>query len=412
MKMNKTERDAQTNSYKKKYENDTMRADMKANRKNAYIAPRLDMLRDYSPDSIFADADRVRKLASILQNMFSSFGLDVRVVDGKATSLAIIYTLELAPGVSVKSVLKLKADFELHLASEIEFNGFGENNNSIRLLVKNMKRPLVGLKAVLSSRKFQEAESPLSVAAGVDVQGDPFIIDIAQAPHMLISGTTGSGKSVFIDDILISILFKASPEDVRLLLIDPKIVELQPYNGIPHLVTPIISNSEESLEAFMWVEDEMLKRYSTFSDMGVKHIDNYNVRARDCEKEKLPRILIIIDEYADLIQNSPRETNEVIDRIARMGRAAGIHLILATQLPVAKIVTPQIKANIPCRASFTVVDGRESRIILDKTGAERLLGNGDMIFSMGDNEAAVHAQAAYVSETEMWSIVDYIKSNN
>jgi len=381
-------------------------------KKGNYVAPPISLLRDYSPDSIFTDADRIRRLADILQRTCDSFNIAAKVTDVKATSLAITFTLSLAPGVSVKSITKLKADFELHLASEIEFNGYGEGRNSIQILAKNMNRPMIGLKSVIESNNYKESESPLTVAAGVDVQGNPFIIDIAQAPHMLIAGTTGSGKSVFIDDILISILYKARPEDVRLLLIDPKIVELNPYNDIPHLLSPVISSPDESLNSFMWVEDEMLRRYDIFSSVNVKHIDVYNSYAEKNGLERLPRILIIVDEFTDLMLESPKETNEVIDRIARLGRAAGVHLILATQLPVAKIVTPQIKANIPCRASFTVVDGRESRIILDKTGAERLLGNGDMIYSQSDHEGSVHAQAAYVSDTELWDIVNYIKSKN
>lgn len=381
-------------------------------KKGTYVAPPISLLRDYSADSIFTDADRVRGLAEVLQSTCNAFNIDARVTDVKATSLAITFTLSLAAGVSVKSITKLKADFELHLASEIEFSGYGEGKNSIQILAKNMNRPMIGLKSVMSTRDFEESESPLTVAAGVDVQGNPFIIDIAQAPHMLIAGTTGSGKSVFIDDILISILCKAKPEEVRLLLIDPKIVELNPYNNVPHLLAPVINTPEESLNSFMWVEDEMLRRYDTFSSVNVKHIDVYNSYAEKNGLDKLPRILIIVDEFTDLMLESPKETNEVIDRIARLGRAAGVHLILATQLPVAKIVTPQIKANIPCRASFTVVDGRESRIILDKTGAERLLGNGDMIFSQSEHGGSVHAQAAYVSETELWNIVNYIKSKN
>ena len=381
-------------------------------KKGIYVAPPIDLLRDYSSDSIFTDEDRVRKLAGVLQRTCDSFNINAKVTDVKATSLAITFTLSLAPGVSVKMISKLKADFELHLASEIEFNGLGERNNSIQISAKNMKRPMIGLKSVLATKAFRESKSPLSVAAGVDVQGNPLIIDIAKAPHMLIAGTTGSGKSIFIDDILISILCKAKPEDVRLLLIDPKVVELKPYNNIPHLLAPVINTPDESLSSFMWIEDEMLRRYNAFGSVGVKQIDAFNSYAEKNSLGKLPRILIIVDEFTDLMMESPKETNEVVDRIARLGRAAGVHLILATQLPVSKIVTPQIKANIPCRASFTVVDGRESKIILDKTGAERLLGNGDMIFSQSDGEGAVHAQAAYVSETELWNVVNFIKSKN
>lgn len=228
----------------------------------------------------------------------------------------------------------------------------------------------------------------------------------------MVAGTTGSGKSIFIDDIILSILFNASPEEVRLLLIDPKYVELMAYNGIPHLLGPVIKDADEALNSFLWIEDEIMRRYDSFSKKDAKNIEAYNAIVSKVNEVQLPRILIIIDEYMDLILTSPAETNQVIDRITRLGRAAGIHLLLATQLPIAKIVTPQIKANIPCRASFTVVDGRESRIILNATGAERLLGSGDMIFSQSDSDRAIHAQAAYVSDTELWNVVDFVKDNN
>ncbi len=381
-------------------------------RPKEYVAPPLSLLRDYSPDAIFTDHDRVRNLGAELQQTCDDFGIAARVVDMNATSLAVTFKLKTDPGVSIKSINKLKVDFEVALGSFIEINPDPNEEYVIQISAKNMNRPLIGLKSVLESDVFRAMKSPLAIAAGIDVQGNPLVIDIANAPHMLIAGTTGSGKSVFIDDILLSILYHTSPDDVRFLLIDPKYVELMPYNGIPHLLSPVIKDGDKSLDAFLWLEDEMLSRYDYFSQYGVKHIEAYNEKMSKIQGIKLPRILIIIDEYMDLMLDSPTETNDIVDRIARLGRAAGIHLILATQLPVAKIVTPQIKANIPCRASFTVVDNRESRIILDKTGAEKLLGSGDMIYSTADNKGAVHAQAAYVSDTELWSIVDYIKKNN
>ena len=378
----------------------------------SYVPPSPNQLNNYSPDEIFMNPQRAKETALIIQSKCKEFGISATVVDINITSLALTFALMLGEKVSVKSTKGLKLDFEVALGSEIEMDVASDDTNLVHISVKNMRRPMIGLKSVVESTEFKESSSPLSVAAGIGVNGNPLVIDIAKAPHILIAGTTGSGKSVFIDDILLSILFHATPDEVRLLLIDPKLIELMPYNGIPHLLSPVLQSTEESLDAFLWIEDEMMRRYDSFSKESVKDIDTYNLRMQEKDEKKLPRILIVIDEYMDLMMGSPKEINELIDRIARLGRAAGIHIILATQLPVAKIVTPQIKANIPCRASFTVVDGRESRIILDKTGAERLLGNGDMIFSASDSMGAVHAQAAYVSDLELKNIVKYVVDNN
>lgn len=376
-----------------------------------YVAPSTDLLKNYSPDDIFMNEERINKLAKRLQDTFDAFKVKAKVAGAKATSLAITYKLQLDSGVKAKAITDLKNEIEYALASSVELGYLREGSNMLRVSVKNINRSLIGLKDIVTSKSFVDAESPLSIAAGMNLEGTPLIFDIAEAPHLLIAGTTGSGKSVFIDDILLSLIFKASPEDIRFLLIDPKHVELKPYNGIPHLLAPVIHDSEESNNYFFWIEEEMRHRFDSFAKVGAKNIDSYNQIMEFQKRRKLPRILIVIDEYADMITDYKEFTNDLIESLARMGRAAGVHLILATQLPIAKIVTPQIKANIPCRASFTVVDGRESRVILDRMGAERLLGNGDMIFSQSDN-TAVHAQAAYVSEEELNRVVKSVIANN
>lgn len=245
-----------------------------------YVAPPLSLLRDYSADSIFTNGDRVRNLGEEMQQACNDFGIAARVVDINATSLAITFKLKTDPGVSIRSINKLKIDFEVALGCFIEINADPNEEYVMQISAKNMNRPLIGLKSVLESDRFKSMKSPLGVAAGIDVQGNPLVIDIRNAPHMLIAGTTGSGKSVFIDDILLSILFHATPEDVRLLLIDPKYVELMPYNGIPHLLTPVIKDGDKSLDAFLWLEDEMLHRYDIFSQWGVKHIEAYNEKTK------------------------------------------------------------------------------------------------------------------------------------
>ena len=381
-------------------------------RSGSYIPPSKQLLKNYTSDDVFMNKDRSEALASSIVDICTSFKVGVSLTDVEANDMAITVSLLLNPGVSVKSIKALKAELELYLASRVEFYEDDEGSERIQILIKNEKRPLVGLKSIIESKQFENAKSPLSIAVGVDVHGKPVVVDIAKTPHLLIAGTTGSGKSVFVDDLLISLLYKASPEEVRLLLIDPKVVELQLYNGIPHLLMPVISDVDKALSALFWVEDEMLRRYQYFSDENVKNIDSYNLAVEKKGKTRLPLILIVVDEFSELMMKAAKDTSVVVGRIARMGRAAGVHLVIATQLPVSKIVTPQIKSNIPCRASFTVVDGRESRIILDKTGAERLLGSGDMIFSKSDKGGAIHAQAAYVSETELHDIVDYIMTRN
>lgn len=352
-------------------------------------------------DERFADEKR-QKMAATL----NEFKIDAVVLEKcHITPIALTFEIQPALGVSVKNINRLKADIELRLKASIEIIGNAAGKDTIAVAVKNSERPVIGLRKLLEAEQFKKS-SVLTIAVGMDIFGEVVYKNLTEMPHLLIAGTTGAGKSVFIDDILLSILSKANPEEVKLLLIDPKLVELMPYNGIPHLIAPVISDADNTLEWFLWLEDEMQTRYQKFADKHVKNIEDYNSIA----EKKYAKIVIVIDEYSDLMADSPKELNQVVDRIARLGRAAGVHLILATQLPVASIVTPQIKANIPCRASFTVIDSRESHAILDRTGAERLLGSGDMIFSPGDNSQQRHVQAAFVSEDEVHNIIEYIKS--
>lgn len=352
-------------------------------------------------DERFVDEKRQKLVATL-----NEFKIDAVVLEKcHITPIALTFEIQPALGVSVKNINRLKADIELRLKASIEIIGNAAGKDTIAVAVKNSERPVIGLRTLLEAEQFKKS-SVLTIAVGMDIFGEAVYKNLTEMPHLLIAGTTGAGKSVFIDDILLSILSKANPEEVKLLLIDPKLVELMPYNGIPHLIAPVISDADNTLEWFLWLEDEMQTRYQKFADKHVKNIEDYN----NIAEKKYAKIVVVIDEYSDLMADSPKELNQVIDRIARLGRAAGVHLILATQLPVASIVTPQIKANIPCRASFTVIDSRESHAILDRTGAERLLGSGDMIFSPGDNSQQRHVQAAFVSEDEVHNVIEYIKS--
>ncbi len=257
-----------------------------------YVAPYIDLLKDYSKDEIFMDPDRIKGLAETLQELFDAFRLAVNVVDATATSLAITFKVIVDPGESVKAIYKIKVDIEVALGSFVEMEYMPEEENTILISAKNIDRPLIGLKNVIGSKCFMETLSPLSVAAGIDVQGNELIIDIAEAPHILVAGTTGSGKSIFIDDIILSILFNASPEEVRLLLIDPKYVELMAYNGIPHLLGPVIKDADEALNSFLWIEDEIMRRYDSFSKKDAKNIEAYNAIVSKVNEVQLPRILI------------------------------------------------------------------------------------------------------------------------
>ena len=240
----------------------------------------------------------------------------------------------------------------------------------------------------------------------MDFMGNPFVFDLAAAPHLLVAGTTGSGKSVFLNDIILSILFTKTSNEVRFVMVDPKRVELGNFNGIPHMAHGVVFTNQEALNAMRVIDQEMMNRYRLFAEVGVKKIDNYNKVAQ----RKMPRIVIIIDEYMEMMFEAPKEVEDIVSRIARMARAAGIHLVMATQRPSSEVVTGSIKSNIPCRASFTVLDGRESKIIMDQIGAERLMGNGDMLFSATDVATPIHAQASYVSSEEVDRTIEYLKT--
>lgn len=282
--------------------------------------------------------------------------------------------------------------------------------NTIGVEIPNPKRKMVCLKEILSRPEFILHESPLYIGLGQDVAGNPVYADIAAMPHGLIAGQTGSGKSVCINTLLISMLYKASPEEVRVMLIDPKRVELAPYNTIPHLITPVICDEHKAAQGLRWAVEEMERRYDLFLANGVKDIKSFNERRHQFEISygKLPYILIVIDELADLMMVSAQEVEDCIMRITQKARAAGIHLIVATQRPTVDVITGTIKSNIPSRIAFTVAQANDSRVILDETGAQNLLGQGDMLF-LGSSSKAKRVQGAYISSEEIERIVDCIK---
>ena len=382
-----------------------------------YRFPPYSLLKDSTESSRFQRLEYVQQIRDRLNAMFSSFGMDVKVVDCHYNNFAILMKLKLGKGVTARAVRNLRADIELQAGDPVEFMDDAENG-LVTVAVKSFQRPVVPLKDVIGSAAFREAASPLPVAAGINLFGNAFVFDIAEMPNLLVAGVTGSGKSVFLHDIILSILYKARPEDVKLLLFDMKKVEFPLMNGIPHMLRDTVVDTDTGMDVLMWLRDEADHRLFKMTLANKADIDEYNAAVP--EAEKLPRIVLIMDEYMEYVRQKTEEAyeservdlfNAMLESIALHSGETGIHLILATQRPAPDIITDRINRLLPCRASFVVVDKRESRIILNRTGAERLLGQGDMIFTRGDGEDGIHAQAAYVSDEEISRVIAFLREN-
>lgn len=378
-----------------------------------YQFPSIDLLDDRTIQNDFMDPDYVQEMAGELAFTLESFGVDVRITGAKMTPYAVMFDVVPATGVSIRTIQNLRVDLELHMASPVEITRQGEQQYTVGISVKKLQRPIIGLKEILRSEEFEEIRRKphsLPVAAGMDVLGKPFCFDLSETPNLLVAGTTGSGKSVFLSDIILSLLFTRTPEEVSMYMVDQKIVELIFYNGIPHLKMPVVVDRKESLTLMRTVDEEMDRRFRLFAEKRVKTLESYNEKVDP--SERLPQIVVVIDEYMEMMFDAPKELEALIARIASRSRVCGCHLILATQRPSSDVITSSIKARIPCRASFTVVDWRESKTILDRTGAERLLGSGDMLYSIGDSILPVHCQASFVSDAEVDKVIDNILENN
>ena len=362
-----------------------------------YRFPTADLLKDSTESSKFQRLEYVQQLRDRLNGMFASFGTDVKVVDYHYNNFAILMKLQLGRGVKAQTVKNLRADIELHAGDPVEFMDSADGK-TITIAVKNFQRPVVPLREVIASAAFREAKSPVSVAAGINLFGNAFVFDIATMPNLLVAGVTGSGKSIFLHDIILSILFKARPEEVKLLLFDMKKVEFPLMNGIPHMLQDTITDTDHGMDVMMWLRDEVDHRLFRMAMANAPSIDEYEyIRQKTEEAYEAERV--------DMF-------NATLESIALHSRETGIHLILATQRPTPDIITDRIKGLLPCRASFVVVDKRESTIILNRTGAERLLGQGDMIFTRNDSEDGIHAQAAYVSDEEISRVIEFLRTEN
>ncbi|WP_255298501.1 DNA translocase FtsK [Brevibacillus dissolubilis] len=369
-----------------------------------YNPPNLTLLTP-SPEVNEDDYEYTLEQKRLLEETLSNFNVNAQVVGIVKGPTVTRFELQPAPGVKVNKITSLSDDIKLNMAAkDIRIEAPIPGRNAVGIEVPNIKSEPIFISRILGSEKFQEHPSPLAIALGMDIGGEPIVADIKKMPHGLIAGSTGSGKSVCINSIIVSLLYKASPEQVRLLLIDPKMVELAPYNHLPHLVTPVVTEAKHATAALKWAVEEMEKRYALFVDAGVRDIDRYNQTTDDT----LPFIVIIIDELADLMMVAPQDVEDCIIRIAQKARACGIHLLLATQRPSVDVITGNIKANVPTRLAFAVFSTIDSRTILDQSGAERLLGRGDMLF-LESGTAPVRLQGNYVSDEEIEAVTQMIK---
>jgi S-DNA-T family DNA segregation ATPase FtsK/SpoIIIE len=380
-----------------------------------YQVPPLSLLSDsYAEDKTDTKLN-IEENVKILERTFTNFGINAKVVGVIHGPTVTRYEIHPAPGVKISKITNLSNDIALSFAvASVRIEAPIPGKNAVGIEVPNRKRINVYLKEILQSSEFQNGKYKLPIALGIDIGGNPIIADLTELPHLLIAGATGSGKSVCINNIILSILYKLSPEKVKFLMMDPKRVELNIYNGIPHLLIPIITDASQAIKVLNWSISEMEKRFKIFAEAGVRNLDGYNeyVRNINDDTEPLPYIIIVIDELADLMLSSPVKAEESLCRLAQMTRATGIHLIIATQRPSVDIITGSIKVNFPSRIAFAVSTQVDSRTILDVNGAEKLLGNGDMLFSPVGASKPIRAQGAFVVEKEIRNVVSYLMKNS
>ncbi|HEX8762592.1 MAG TPA: DNA translocase FtsK 4TM domain-containing protein [Candidatus Saccharimonadales bacterium] len=354
-----------------------------------------------------ADAGDVNGNAQIIHDTFANFNIDVEMEGANVGPRVTQYTLKPPTGVKLTKITALENNLALDLAAHaIRMEAPIPGKRAVGIEVPNVKAAIVRLSSILQAREWSEMKGPLTFAIGKDIAGKPVVADLAKMPHLLVAGQTGSGKSVMINDILTSMLYRNSPSDLKLILVDPKQVELTPYNDIPHLLTPVINEPEKCISALKWAVAEMERRLRTMAEVGKRNISEYNALKKE---EGMPYIVVVIDELADLMMMAARDVEALIVRLAQKARAAGIHLILATQRPSVDVITGLIKANVPARIAFTVASQVDSRTIIDQMGAEKLLGMGDMLLLTSDMPKPKRVQASYISDDETGKVTDFIR---
>lgn len=388
--------------------------DMKNNRPvdDKYDFPPIDLMEAGVPTETNAsgyDAEDMKRAETLIRTL-QSFSIPVKLTGVSHGPAVTRFEFLPAPGIKVSRISSYADDIAMALAAvSVRIEAPIPGKSAVGVEVPNLKKEVVHLRDVLESAEARKAASRLTVGLGKDNSGKYIVADLASMPHVLIAGQTGSGKSVCINAIIISILYRATPDEVKMILIDPKMVELNAYNTIPHLLVPVVTDPKKAASALDWAVAEMTRRYKTFAEHGAKNIQSYNQKLPPDEK-RMPQIVLIVDELADLMMTAPRDVEEAINRLAQLARAAGIHLVIATQRPSVDIITGVIKANIPTRIAFTVASGVDSRTILDSYGAEKLLGRGDMLYLPSDRNKPLRIQGAWVSESEVQSVVDYISN--
>jgi S-DNA-T family DNA segregation ATPase FtsK/SpoIIIE len=373
-----------------------------------YHLPSLDLLDNPPPVEARQIKEDLTNNARILEETLEDFGISAKVTDIERGPVITRYELEPAPGVKLNRIVALSDDIALTMkAQSIRIVAPIPGKGRVGVEIPNIQSSLVYLKEVLTSKEFQESDSKLTLALGKDIAGHPVVTDLGDMPHLLIAGTTGSGKTVCVNSLILSLLFKFSPKDLKLLMIDPKMVELMPFNGLPHLLCTVVTDAKKASVGLSWVVNEMEERYQLLAKAGVRNIEAHNNAKQE---EKMPYIIVIIDELADLMVVSRDQIESAITRLAQLSRAVGIHLILATQRPSVDVVTGVIKANFPARISFKVASKVDSRTVLDMNGADKLLGKGDMLFLRPGESKLTRAQGSLVSDKEIERVVDFIKS--
>ncbi len=381
--------------------------------KNLYSFPKLNLL-NKEDSNMQISKNEIIKNGQIIEKTMENFGIESKIVAINKGPVITCYELEPAPGVKLSKIVALNDNLALSLAtSEIRIEAPIPGKSAVGIEVPNKKKQSVSIREIIGSNEFKNLNSNLPLALGKDVSGSIVISSIDKMPHLLIAGATGSGKSVCINTIITSILFKSSPDEVKLMLIDPKVVELNVYNGIPHLLIPVVTDPKKAAFALNWAVSEMEKRYKLFAENSVRDLKSFNNKISKTDPEStLPKIVIIIDELADLMMVAQSEVEDYIARLAQMARAAGIYLIIATQRPSVDVITGTIKANIPSRIAFSVSSSVDSRTILDTGGAEKLLGKGDMLFHPGFLSKPIRVQGAFISDEEVENVVSYVKENS
>ncbi|MEG6565925.1 DNA translocase FtsK 4TM domain-containing protein [Thermoanaerobacterium saccharolyticum] len=373
-----------------------------------YIFPPVELLKEGTPQQK-VNNNLIIENAKKLEETLKNFAIDAKVVQVSRGPAITRFELQPSPGVKVSRIVSLTDDIALSLAApSVRIEAPIPGKSAIGIEVPNEKTSVVTLREVIDTKKFRESKSDLTIGLGKDIAGNIVIADLSKMPHLLIAGATGSGKSVCINTLIVSLLYKASPDKVKMILIDPKVVELNIYNGIPHLLTPVVTDPKKAAGVLNWAVNEMTERYKAFAENNVRDIEGYNkIHGIDT----MPKIVVIVDELSDLMMVSPAEVEEYICRLAQMARAAGIYLVIATQRPSVDVITGVIKANIPSRISFAVSSQIDSRTILDMSGAEKLLGKGDMLYYPIGESKPIRVQGAFISDKEVEEIVNFLKSN-